>query len=62
VKGGAVKRWSPTGMAAFCRQPDAKHPGKREKTPVRESLLSLPAFSRFDCARVCSVRFLKFHA
>ncbi|MBE5783864.1 MAG: hypothetical protein E7329_11180 [Clostridiales bacterium] len=27
------------------------HPGKREKMPVGESLLSLPAFSRFHCAR-----------
>jgi len=37
---------SPTGTAAFRRQPDALHPGKRENAGG-ESLLSPPAFSRF---------------
>ncbi|MBE5781680.1 MAG: hypothetical protein E7329_00025 [Clostridiales bacterium] len=43
----------------LCRQPDALHPGKREKMPVGESLLSLPAFSRFNCAREIAIPFLQ---
>jgi len=35
------------------------HPGKREKMPVGESLLSLPAFSRFHCAREIAIPFLQ---
>jgi len=35
---------SATGMAAFCRRPDAKHPGKTRNNAGGESLLSLPAF------------------
>ena len=46
----------------ICRQPDALHPEKREKMPVGESLLSLPAFSRFLCAREIAFLFFKLLA